>query len=144
MLTARGAGDVSVPSLTGTEESAIDLANLRGRVVLVDFWATWCAPCRAEIPALNGLYRELEGQGFSLVGFSVDLGDAQAVRAAISSLGVVYPTGLAGDAVQRSFGGIRAVPSKFLIDKSGAIRKQYQGVVPASALRADILELLGS
>ncbi len=129
-----------IPSLA--DSSDISLAVYQGRVVLLDFWATWCPPCRSELPALNSLYGELKDQGFVLIGMTVDQGSREEVAPAVKRFGLSYPVGLAGPDVQSSYGGIRAVPTKFLLDRKGGIHKKYVGVVPDSQLRADIQALL--
>jgi thiol-disulfide isomerase/thioredoxin len=133
----------SVPSLQpGTE--TIALGDFKGKVVLLDFWATWCPPCRSEIPSLKKLHDELKDRGFSMVGMNVDQGSPQEVAEAVKRFEITYPLGLAGPEVQAAYGGIRAVPTKFLLDREGAIRKNYVGVVPEKDLRADIESLLAN
>ena len=131
----------SIPSLDGSGGS-IDLASYEGQVVLLDFWATWCPPCRVELPALNKLYEELKDEGFVLIGMTVDQGSPAQVSEAVSRYQLKYPVGLAGPEAQQAYGGIRAVPTKFLLDRQGAVRKHYVGVVQEAQLRSDIEELL--
>lgn len=135
------ASPFSVPSLTAAGES-IDLNSYRGQVVLLDFWATWCPPCRSELPDLARLYGELKDRGFVLVGLTVDQGTADSVAQAVGRFEIPYPVGLAGPDIQSAYGGIRAVPTKFLLDAQGKVRKSYLGVVPADQLKADIAALL--
>jgi thiol-disulfide isomerase/thioredoxin len=123
-------------------DQRITLDAFKGKVLLVDFWATWCPPCRHEIPALNKLYAEYSSRGFEILGMTVDQGDPVAISQGVGKLGVRYPTVLADAEVQQAFGGIRVVPTKFLLDKDGHIRKSYQGVVPEQVLRDDIESLL--
>jgi thiol-disulfide isomerase/thioredoxin len=129
-----------IPSLA--DSSDISLAVYQGRVVLLDFWATWCPPCRSELPALDGLYRGANNRGFTIIGMTVDQGSREEVSAAVKRFNLSYPVGLAGPDVQASYGGIRAVPTKFLLDKKGNVYKRYLGVVPEGELRADIETLL--
>ena len=133
--------EFSIPNLANLAEP-ISLASYKGQVVLLDFWATWCPPCRSELPALNQLYGDLKQKGFVIVGMTVDNGSAEQVAEAVKRFELSYPVGLAGGDVQQSYGGIRAVPTKFLLDKNGAVAKQYLGVVPEKQLRADIETLL--
>lgn len=120
----------------------VSLDDYRGKVVLLDFWATWCPPCRSELPSLNKLYAEYKARGFEILGMTVDQGDPQAIAHKVVKLGVQYPTVLAGPEVQQAFGGIRVVPTKFILDKDGKVRKYYQGVVSEEELRNDIESLL--
>lgn len=131
----------SIPSLQNVGEK-INLEFLKGRVALLDFWATWCPPCRYELPALSRLYEDLKDQGFVLVGMTVDQDTVENVAGAIRRFSLPYPVGLAGPEVQAAYGGIRAVPTKFLLDRQGKVRQRYLGVVPEQQLRADISALL--
>ena len=133
--------DFSIPNLANPGER-LSLAAYKGQVVLLDFWATWCPPCKAELPALNRLYDKLKAKGFVMVGMTVDSGSEAEVAEAVRRFKLSYPVGLAGEDVQRAYGGIRAVPTKFLLDKKGGVAKQYLGVVPEQQLRADIEVLL--
>ncbi|MBU0677144.1 MAG: TlpA family protein disulfide reductase [Verrucomicrobia bacterium] len=135
-----GGTTVSIPSLRG--EEAIDLGNYKGQVVLLDFWATWCPPCRFELPILNKVYSDLKGDGFSIIGMTVDKGSVEKVAPKVAAFEIDYPVGLAGSDVQDAYGGIRAVPTKFLLDRNGSVSKSYVGVVPEEELRADIQALL--
>ena len=133
--------DFSIPNLASSGES-ISLSAYQGQVVLLDFWATWCPPCRSELSNLNQLYGDLKGKGFVVLGMTVDKGPVGQVMEAVQRFELTYPVGLAGEDVQRMYGGIRAVPTKFLLDRNGRIAKQYMGVVPEKQLRADIEPLL--
>lgn len=138
---AGGAGsDFSIPSLGAPGQIA--LSSYKGQVVLLDFWATWCPPCRAELPGLNRLYQELSGKGFTLIGMTVDQDSQDEVAQAVGHFNLSYPVGLAGPEVQAAYGGIRAVPTKFLLDRNGNVRKHYVGMVREPELRADIEALL--
>ena len=131
----------SIPSLT-KDTKTVSMEQHKGKVILLDFWATWCPPCRYELPALNQLYTELNNESFVLIGMTVDAGSVEAVAKAVSPFKLAYPVGLAGEEVQAAYGGIRAVPTKFLIDKKGRIRKQYMGLVSDVTLRSEIDALL--
>jgi thiol-disulfide isomerase/thioredoxin len=133
--------DFSIPNLANPGEP-LSLTPYKGQVVLLDFWATWCPPCRSELPALNRLYSDLKENGFVIVGMTVDNAPAEQVTEAVKQFELLYPVGLAGEDVQQAYGGIRAVPTKFLLDRNGAVAKQYLGVVPEQQLRADIEALL--
>ncbi|MFH0952697.1 MAG: TlpA disulfide reductase family protein [Verrucomicrobiota bacterium] len=134
------AADFSIPSLGAP--GLVSLSSYRGQVVLLDFWATWCPPCRHELPALERMHKDLSGRGFTLIGMNVDQGSPSEVAEAASRFNLSYPLGLAGPEVQAAYGGIRAVPTKFLLDRNGNVRKHYVGVVPERELRADIESLL--
>jgi peroxiredoxin len=137
---ATPAADFSLPLLSGG--GAITLSEQKGKVVLLDFWATWCPPCRYELPALNKMYQELKEQGFVVVGMTVDRGAPDSIKTAVDKFQLSYPLTLADEKVQDTFGGIRAVPTKFLINRKGEIAQTYLGVVPDRQLRDDVLAVL--
>lgn len=131
----------SIPAISGASGN-IDLSAYKGQVVLLDFWATWCPPCRSELGRLDKMYKELKDKGFTLIGMTVDDGPVTEVAQAVSQFSLSYPVGWAGPEVQKAYGGIRAVPTKFLLDKTGAVQKRYVGVVPEEQIRADVATLL--
>ncbi len=137
-----GSADATAVPLQDVQ-AAFDLADYRGKVVLLDFWATWCGPCRSEIPALNQVHAEFKDRGVDLVGLSVDRMAPDQVAAAAQKMGVAYPVMLADERLQKQFGGIRVVPTKVLVDKNGEVRKTYLGVVSPDELRRQVTALLG-
>lgn len=134
-------GAVTVQALTADGLIAMD--EYRGRVVLLDFWATWSAPSRHELPQLARLHEELEQDGFSIIGLCLDKGAVEDVRRRVEAFDLPYPVGLADEAVMSAYGGVRAAPTKILLDRQGRIGKRYPGVEPVESLRADIKALLG-
>ncbi len=131
---ARGAVDAAAPdyaALTVAGDSA-PLAAERGRVVLLNVWATWCQPCRAEIPALDTLHRRHAARGFEVVGVSIDAGrPPEAVARYARGLGASYPIWLdPDDRVSAAFGAY-GVPASVLVDRSGMVRWRHVGPVTA-------------
>ncbi len=124
-----------VTQLDGQE---FDLARERGKVVLVNYWASWCSPCRAEMPALDKFYQRYRGQGLVLLGLSVD--DAHD-RAAVADImrKFSYPAALAAGAKADGFGPALAVPMTFVIDASGVVRAR---LVSGTAVNEQSLEQL--
>ena len=107
-----------VPRLDG---SVFDLAALRGKVVIINFWATWCSPCRAEMPQLDAFYRRYRARGVELLGMSVD--DAQDRDAVVRVMkSFSYPAALAAAAKANDFGAPIAVPMTWIIDAKGVVR----------------------
>ena len=131
-----------VAQLDGHE---FDLAKLRGKVVLVNVWATWCSPCRIEMPTLNALYRRYHSRGLDLLGLSIDEApDTAQVRQVMQQFS--YPAALANAARVNDFGQPIAVPITYVIDAKGVIRAQLQAEGPSGvsrqALEQAVLPLL--
>jgi peroxiredoxin len=131
-----------VPQLDGHE---FDLARLRGKVVLVNVWATWCSPCRGEMPTLDKFYRRYHSRGLDLLGLSIDEApDAAAVQQVMRQFS--YPAALANKARVNGFGDPIAVPITYVIDARGVIRAQLQAEGPSGvseqALAQAVLPLL--
>jgi len=129
-------------TLKDVDGQTVSSADFQGKVVLIDFWATWCPPCRKMIPGLIELQKEYGGQGFQVVGISLDEGGASVVQAFNKNLGVNYTSLLADGAVVEAFGGIRSIPTSFLIDQDGRIVARHVGYVPAKRLESEITRLL--
>jgi cytochrome c biogenesis protein CcmG, thiol:disulfide interchange protein DsbE len=110
--------------LTTLQGSIIDLADMRGKVVLVNYWATWCAPCRKEMPKLDAFYRHYHGKGLEIVGISIDFErDLEKARKAAGA--VTYPTALARDISNDGFGVPKGVPITWIIDADGKVRDRF-------------------
>jgi len=134
------------PPLNATEVNGqgFDLNALRGRVVIVNFWATWCAPCRAEMPALDAFYRRYHDQGVDMIGISADRphdrSDVVKVMQAFA-----YPAAMLGDTRPNGFGAPAALPETFVIDQTGVVRALFrpdQTGVTEQSLDAAVLPLL--
>jgi len=123
-------------------DGPISISDFAGRIVLLDFWATWNAPCREAALELSDLYAELKDEGLTVVGMTVDRGDVEAVAAKAQALALSYAAVRAEEVVQERFGGIRALPTKILLDRHGDVIARYEGAVSIDSLRADILKAL--
>jgi thiol-disulfide isomerase/thioredoxin len=116
-VIGRTAPEVSLAWLDG--EGVGSLADLRGRVVLLEFWRTWCGPCLAQVPHLNDLHDRYEEDGLTIVGVTNQ--DEALVRSKVVETGMAYPVALVtGEEADRAY-GITAVPRAFLIDRQGAL-----------------------
>lgn len=125
-LAAKADVDQSKPldlKFTAVDGSQVDLANLRGKVVLIDFWATWCPPCRGEVPNVVAAYNKYHDQGFDIVGISLDQ-DKGALLAFTKEHGMVWPQYFDGkgwdNAISRKF-GIDSIPAMWLVGKDGKV-----------------------
>lgn len=131
--------NVAVQTLEG---DTVSLASLRGQVVLVNFWATWCPPCRAEMPGFQDVYEEKREQGFTIVGLSTDPTGAATVEAFLRERGITYPVAMATMQSIQAFDAGRALPRSFLIDRQGRVRHQVTGIFTEVALRQAVERLL--
>ena len=127
---------------TGLDGRTVSLAGLRGKVVWVDFWASWCPPCRAETPVLRDLYARHRDDGLEIVGVSVQESSAEDVRRYAETYGIEYPivADLTGEAF-RSW-EVYGLPTQFLVDRSGVIRAIVQGPVDAATAEVLVAPLL--
>ncbi|HUW49479.1 MAG TPA: TlpA disulfide reductase family protein [Sulfuricella sp.] len=121
----RAAPDIRVILLDGRQ---IRLEDLRGKVVLVNFWATWCPYCRHEIPDMERFYRDHHAQGFEILALSQD-DTAEPVRQFLASAGVHFPVAMATTGHTAALGGVSRLPTSFLIDRQGRVRHKISGQV---------------
>lgn len=113
--------------LKDPEGKAVTSEQFKGKVVVVDFWATWCVPCRAEIPGYIELQKKYANDGVVIVGVSIDQAGPEVVKAFAEKFGINYPLVMADEGIGTAFGGIAAVPTTFLIDRAGEIRDRKEG-----------------
>jgi thiol-disulfide isomerase/thioredoxin len=138
-------GPKTTPAFTVTTLDGRPLTadSLRGRVVLVNFWATWCPPCRAEMPMLQAMAARHREAGLVVLGLSVDRGPEAEVRAFLAERGIDYPVAIVGTEVERAFGGIRGYPTSFLLDRAGRIRHEALGPLAMVSFEPAVRRLLG-
>ena len=140
-VDASAARDFDLPLIGGGN---LRLSDLRGKVVMVDFWASWCPPCRVEVPALVKVYKEfseLEGQPVEFIGIDLwdNIGDAEVY---LEQEGVPYPNGFDAAGVIAIDYGVRGIPEKYFIGRDGVVAKKLSGPLTETVLRDTINELL--
>ena len=120
----------------------VSLADFRGKVVIIDFWATWCPPCVKEIPHFIELYEQYKDKGLAMLGISLDREGAGVVKAFVQKYQIKYPIMMTDGKVDKAFGPITSIPTTFLIDSAGNITKKYVGYNSKAVFEADIKTLL--
>lgn len=147
-IGAPPAATTSFPPAPEVEFQTLDaqpfhLASLRGRVVLLNFWATWCIPCRAEIPEFNAMQKELQARGFSMVGASVSPVDtADAIRSFQKDVKQEYTVVRGAEEIGAKFGNGPGLPVTYLLDRDGRIRQKFIGQTSRANFEAAIKPLL--
>ncbi|MGB9243854.1 MAG: TlpA disulfide reductase family protein, partial [Candidatus Acidiferrales bacterium] len=131
--------DFVVKDLQGREISS---ADLRGKVVLVDFWATWCQPCKKEMPGYQKLLDRYVPQGFVVIGFKFDtMADTEDPVRFARKMGVHYPLAVASDDLKLRFGGSEGLPTTMLYDRHGILRKKVIGFEYTDSFENDLTPL---
>ena len=135
--TGKKAPEFSLNDING---KVVSLSDFSGKVVILDFFATWCPPCRQEVPDFITLEKAYGDEGFAMIGVALaKLGDAKKFA---GEFGINYPILIDDGKVSNLYGPIRSIPTAFIIDKSGNIGKMYIGFRPKEAFESDIKELL--
>ncbi|MDD5240905.1 MAG: TlpA disulfide reductase family protein [Sulfuricella sp.] len=134
----RAAPDIQVVLLDGRQ---VRLEDLRGKVVLVNFWATWCPYCRHEMPDMARFYRDYHAQGFEILALSQD-DTAEPVRRFLASEDYRFPVAMAETGHAAAFDGVSRLPTSFLIDRQGRVRHKISGQVHYSRLKDLAVPLL--
>jgi len=128
-------------TLQDTSGKKVRLADLKGKVVLLEFWATWCPPCRAEIPAIERLHAQYGGKGLTVLAIAVDEGGWDGVKSFAVEHKISYTVLQGTEDVSAKY-MVRLIPTMFLIDKQGLIKKQYMGGGSDDSLEQEIKALL--
>jgi peroxiredoxin len=135
----RRAPDFALKDVNG---NMVRLADFRGKVVLLDFWATWCGPCKIEIPWFKEFERQHKDKGFAVIGVAMDDGGWDVVKPFASFMKINYRVVVGNDTLADQYGGIEAMPTTFLIDREGYIAATHVGLSPKDDFEDGILQLL--
>ncbi len=117
----------------------VALSQFKGKVVIVDFWATWCPPCRAEMPFYVNLYKKLADRGLVIVGISLDAQGPGVVRKFVDSMGITYPIVMGDEEVTTAY-KVELMPTTFVVDREGRIRHSKIGAVSDEAKFEKLIE----
>ncbi|MCF7796551.1 MAG: TlpA family protein disulfide reductase [Lentisphaeria bacterium] len=136
--SAQTAPDFSLPDING---KAVSLSEFEGKIVIVDFWATWCGPCKMEIPGFVKLQEKYKDD-LVIIGISLDQNGPKAVVPFAQEYKINYPVVYGNGEVVKAYGGVNGIPTTFVIDRKGNIQRKYVGYRADSVFEADIKELL--
>jgi cytochrome c biogenesis protein CcmG, thiol:disulfide interchange protein DsbE len=128
-------------TLTDINGQPLRLADYKGKVVLLDFWATWCAPCRSEIPHFVAWQKQYGPQGLQVIGLSMD-DDSKPVPAFMQQFGIDYPVALGDAKLADQYGGVLGLPVTFVIGRDGQIYHKHVGLTDMALLEGEVKQLL--
>ncbi len=128
--------------LTSLDGQPLSLAGSQGKVILLNFWATWCGPCRAEIPDLVELQNKYKGR-LQVIGLVIDDDDQAAIKKFVGEFGINYPVALASTGIRIQYGGIGALPTSFVLDSQGRVVQKHEGLRDPVLYETEIRALLG-
>jgi thiol-disulfide isomerase/thioredoxin len=129
MVQAGAQGQTPAPNfvLKSATGQTVELRKLEGKVVAINFWATWCGPCRSEIPGMQEIYGKYRDKGLEIVGIALDNTGWKDVTPYVKKAKITYPVVLGDQAVTDAYGGISAIPVTFIIDRKGNVIKRHVG-----------------
>jgi thiol-disulfide isomerase/thioredoxin len=123
------------------EGKSLKFADFKGRPVVIDFWATWCKPCRASMPHLETVHKRYEPQGLVVMGLSVDEEEPAEVRRFVQKLGVSFRIAMADERVLDLYGPVRSIPTTFFINRQGEVVRRVVGYIDEDTLDGYVKEL---
>jgi thiol-disulfide isomerase/thioredoxin len=128
-------------TLVTLDGDTVRSTDLEGQVVVLNFWATWCGPCRLEMPSLQRLHERRAQDGVVVLGLATDVGGVAPIRSFLHERGITYRVGRATPEQRRAFGGIPGIPTTFIVDRSGVVRHKVVGYFAPPALNAAVARL---
>jgi len=140
-------------TLVDLNGNKVSLADYKGRPVLLNFWATWCGPCKLEIPWLVKLRDQYKSQGFEVLGIESDNYDTdpkaydsykKGVEKSATALGINYPVLLGGDSISEPYGGLDGLPNSFYVNRNGVVTAQIVGLADRDEIEANIKKAIAS
>ena len=134
------APNFNLPNSNGVQ---VALADYKGKVVLLNFWATWCGPCKIEIPWFIEFNKTYKGRGFSVLGVSLDDDGWKSVKPYLAAKNIDYTVVVGNDEVSKSYGDVDSLPTTFIIDRDGRIAFVHMGLVGKDTYEKEIRSLLG-
>jgi len=137
----RNAPEFALKDVNG---ATVRLSDYRGKVVLLNFWATWCDPCRMEIPWFIEFEQKNKDRGFAVIGVSMDDQGWKVVKPFLTEMKVNYRTVVGNDMIAQLYGGVESLPTTFLIDREGRIASAHLGLISKSVYQNEIQELLSA
>jgi thiol-disulfide isomerase/thioredoxin len=131
--------------LSTLDGKKVSLSDYRGRAVLVNFWATWCGPCKVEMPWFEEFQKQYAGQGFVILGLADDVDAGKdAIRKVAQKTGVTYPILLTDGKVQKAYGGVDVLPMSFYVDRNGVVVEETAGLGSKDEIEAHIKKAIAS
>ena len=120
----------------------VSIKDFNGKVLILNFWATWCFPCREEIPNFQDLYAQYKSKGLEIIGISLDEGGSDVLKTFVKDYRISYPILIGNEEVTNVYGGIRGIPTTFVINRKGDIIKKYIGYTDKETFEQDVKPLL--